>query len=106
MRPNANGGHGRIAYACGRIARVRADVLHGGHNVRTSCVCTQTRMGDVGTLVVGRDACACGWTPYADLMDTDEYKQKKYLLCVCRRARMGDVDVLRVRADGLRMQNW
>ena len=76
-----------------------------GHN-RTSCVCTRTRTGDVGTLVVGRDACACGWTPYADLMDTDEYKQKKkYLPCVCRQVRMGDVDALRVRADGLRMLN-
>ena len=87
----------------------RKNLLTGkgcGHNVRTSCMCTRTWTGDVGALVVGRDACACGWTPYADLMDTDEYKQKKkHLPCVCRRAWMGDVDMLRVRADGLRMQN-
>ena len=63
-------------------------------------------MRDMGTLVVGCNACACGWTLYADLMDTDEYKKKKkYLPCVCRWVRMGDVDALRVRADGLRMQN-
>ena len=55
------------------IKKKRKILLTGkgcGHN-RTSCVCTRTWTGDVGALVVGRDACACGWTPYADLMDTD-----------------------------------